>query len=134
MASEALRNIRTMRQVKTSLDVAGGQKTKTTNQLSRTKEESKQLEFTDDRRIGQILAKEKTRSAAYDASRERSRQRLLRCREKLAAIINQNRALTQLRHELQQARWQKGSSAPPATPLVRETSRHTGLRGIELKY
>ncbi len=135
MGSEALRNIRTMRQVKTSLDVARSKKTKTTNCLSRTKGEIEQLECVSDRRVGQILAKEMTRSAAYDASLEKSRQRLLKSREKLATIINRNRALTGLRHELQQARWRKEDQPPLATSSVkRETRNYAGLRETELKY
>ncbi len=135
MGSEALRNIRTMRQVKSSLDVVGNQKVKTTNCLSRTRDQIEELESIVDGRAAQILAKERTRSAAYEASVEKSRQRLLKSREKLAAIINRNLALTKLRHELQQAHWQERDLPPTATRLVkRETSSHGNLHGIELKY
>ena len=61
MPSEALRNIRTMRQVKTSLDLAKNQRVKTTNSLSRTEEEAAHLLSLSDRRVGQILdAREET--------------------------------------------------------------------------
>ncbi|MBI4302920.1 MAG: hypothetical protein HY665_01075 [Chloroflexi bacterium] len=134
MGSEALRNIRTMRQVKTRLDIARTQKTKTTNYLSRTKEEIERLEAISSGRTAQVLAKERVRSAAYDASVEKSRQRLLKSREKLANIINRNRALTQLRHELQQARWQKVDQPPSAMPTAKGETSHAGLRETELKY
>ena len=135
MNSEALRNIRTMRQVKTSLDITGSKKAKTTNSLSRTRQEIEQTESIEDRRTGQILAKERARSAAFDTSVEKSRQRLLRSREKLAGIIARNRALTSLRHELQQARRQDAAGHPSGTPAVKQkTSRHRELRGIELNY
>jgi hypothetical protein len=135
MNSEALRNIRTMRHVKTSLDITGSKKAKTTNSLSRTRQEIEQTESIADRRTGQILAKERARYAAYGASVEKSRQRLLKFREKLAALINRNRALMKLRHELQQSRRQNIDEAPPVTPSAkRKTSKHSGFREIELKY
>jgi predicted nucleic acid-binding Zn-ribbon protein len=133
--SEALRNIRTLRQIKSSLDVARGRRTKTTNCLFKKREETERLEGLTNGQTSQVLAKEKTRSAAYAASLEKSRQRLLKSREKLATLINRNRALTNLRHELQQARWKNTDpdlSAPP--PIERKVSSHGGLREIELRY
>ena len=137
MESEALRNIRTMRQVKSSLEVARKQRVKTTNSLSKTTEESERLES-----LGlcnsltlQILAKEKARAAKFEASVKRSREKMHKCREKLATVINRNRALTRLRLEIQQDRDQKKESPPLSKPLVkRENSNYGSLRGIELKY
>ncbi len=82
MESEALRNIRTMRQVKSSLEVARNQRFKTTNSLSKTTEESEHLESIglDNSQTAQILAKEKARAAKFEASVERSRQKLLKSR------------------------------------------------------
>jgi hypothetical protein len=136
MNSEALRNIRTMRQVRTSLDIARKQNIKTTNCLSRTTAEMEHPETIEDRRTGQILTKERARVAAYNASIEKSRQRLLKYREKLAAIIKQNRALTELRHELQQARRQEAEPPMPASSPSKKGKAlsHRGLREIELKY
>ena len=137
MESEALRNIRTMRQVKSSLEVARKQRVKTTNSLSKTTEESEHLESIgiDNSQTAQILAKEKARAAKFEASVERSRQKLFKSREKLAAVINRNRALTQLRHEIQQDRDQKKESPSLSKPVVkRENSNYGSLRGIELKY
>ncbi len=137
MEGEALRNIRTMRQVKSSLEVARNQRIKTTNSLSKTTEESEHLESIgiDIIQTRQILAKEKARAAKFEASVERSRQKMLKCREKLAGIINRNRALTKLRHEIQQERDQKKEPPSLSKPLVkRENSNYGSLRGIELKY
>jgi len=131
MEGEALRNIRTMRQVKTSLDVARSQKLRTTNSLSKTKEEIEYLESMTDSRLGQVLAKEKARFAAVDASVERSRQRLIRSREKLAATINKNRALIELRHELQRARWE---GRDPILPKAEQPNPGQNLRQMELRY
>jgi LPS O-antigen subunit length determinant protein (WzzB/FepE family) len=111
MPSEALRNIRTVRQVNTSLEVSDRRRPRTTNSLSKTAEETAHLESLGDRRLEQVLARERQRSAALEASVEKSRRRLLRSREKLAVTINRNRALTALRHELQRARWAGTSAA-----------------------
>jgi hypothetical protein len=108
MPSEALRNIRTMRQVKTNLDLRS-RRVKTTNSLSRAEGEAAHLLSLSDPQVGRLLAKERRRSAAMEASIDKSRRRLIKAREKLAATINKNRALTELRHELQQSRF-KGTN------------------------
>jgi hypothetical protein len=145
MPSEALRNIRTMRQVKTSLDLARSQRVKTTGSLSRTKEEAARLLSLNDPQAGQILAKERKRSAAMEASVDKSRQRLLKAREKLAATINKNRALTELRHELQQSRLEGRNPIPekahlpaqnPKPPISKKKvqTRKLKLRQVKHKY
>ena len=131
MPSEALRNIRTMRQVKTSLDLAGCQSLRTTNSLSKTEEEVAHLQLLSDRQIEQILAKERKRSAAMEAAVDKSRRRLIKAREKLAATINKNRALTELRHELQRARWEGRDSVPSKKVPLNESEN---LRRMELEY
>jgi len=126
-----------MRQVKTSLEVARGQRMKTTGSLFKTAEENKHLESIgmDTNQTAQILAQENTRAAKFEASVERSRQKLLKSREKLAGLINRNRALTELRHEIQRQRDLKKLSPSASQPAVKpEKSKHGGLRGIELKY
>lgn len=131
MKSEALRNLRTMRQVKTGLGLAKGQKLRTTNSLSKIKGEIEHLDSLQDRRREQILAGERKRFAAQQASLDKSRQRVLRSRERLAMTINRNRALTELRQELQRARWEeKDLPAPKAEQLMPEQN----LRPVELKY
>jgi uncharacterized Fe-S radical SAM superfamily protein PflX len=138
MSSEALRNIRTMRQVKTGHDLARSQKVRTTNSLSRTEEETAHLLSLTDRRTGQILAKETRRFAAMEASVEKSRGRVLKAREKLAATINRNRALTELRCELQRVRWEKKDPVPlkkePPTGGGDLPGVDENLPQIELKY
>jgi predicted nucleic acid-binding Zn-ribbon protein len=131
MKSEALRNVRTMRQIKTALDVARGQKLRTTNSLSKTREEVEYLESLTDRRLEQVLEKERRRFAAQEAAIGKSRQRVLRAREKLATTVNKNRALTELRRELQQAR-REGND--PVAPKVEMPAPESSLRQIELRY
>jgi hypothetical protein len=114
MESEALRNLRTMRQIRTGTDLTRGQKLRTTNSLSKTKEEVEHLQSLSDLGVEQILAKERKRFAAQEATIEKSRQRLLRSRKRLAVTINRNRALTKLRHELQSTRWDGRDPMPTA--------------------
>ena len=104
MRSEALRGVRTMRQVNTGLDIIQSQRPRTTNSLSKTSEEVEHLETLTDPRLVVILEKERRRFAAQQMVVNRSRQRMLRAREKLSATINKNHALMELRHELQQGR------------------------------
>jgi predicted nucleic acid-binding Zn-ribbon protein len=131
MESEALRNIRTMRQLKTGLDIAKSRKPRTTNSLSQTTEEVGHLESLADRQLKQILAKEKNRFTAREAAVDKSRKRMLRLREKLAVTINRNRALTELRYKLQQAHWgRKGLAVPTSEPPAAKQ----GLHQVELKY
>jgi hypothetical protein len=131
MQSEALRNVRTMRQVKTSLDLANNQRVKTTNSLSRTDGEVAYLKSLADGQVGQILSGENKRFAAMESAIDKSRQRLLRAREKLAATINKNRALTELRHELQRSRFEGKNPVPLKAEIP---TRKPKLHQVELKY
>jgi hypothetical protein len=131
MQSEALRNIKTMRQIKTGQDLARSRMVRTTNSLSKTEEEMAHLLSLADRQAEQILAKEIKRFAAMEASINKSRGRVLKAREKLAATVNRNRALTELRYELQRARWDKGDSVP----LKKEPpTRDENLPKMKLNY
>lgn len=130
MDSEALRNLKTMRQVRTGPDVARRQKLRTTNSLSKMPEEIDRRQTLDDRSVARVLNKERKRFAALEASYNKSRQRILRSRERLAVTINRSRALTELRHELQQAWWrEKNSTAPEAKPVAPRN-----LRSMEFRY
>lgn len=131
MESEALRNLRTIRQIRTGTDLARNRKLRTTNSLSKTKDEVEYLLSLTDRRAGQILAKERKWFATQEAVIEKSRRRVLRSREKLAVTINKNRALTELRHELQRARWE----GRDPVPTTKEPPTARGyLKQMELKY
>jgi len=131
MQSEALRNIKTMRQVKTGHDLATGRRVRTTNSLSKPEEETARLLTLNDRRAEQVLAKEAQRFAAMEASFDKSRGRVLQAREKLAATINRNRALTELRNELQRARWDSQKTSPPKKDA---RTVKAPLPGVEVKY
>jgi hypothetical protein len=117
MASEALRNIKTMRQVRSSLDIARHQKIRTTNSLSKSEDEAAHLLSLTDPRVKQTLEKETKRFAAREESFDRSRRRILKARDRLAVTININRVLTERRLELQQARNEGNSPLPEQAPV-----------------
>jgi hypothetical protein len=131
MKSRVLGNIRTMREIKTNADVLGKQKLRTTNSLFKTEEEFEKLEGFENRQLKQVVAKEKARFAALDASVERSRKSMIRARERLALTIKKNQALTETRHELQRERWEKKD---PVSPKADSPAEGRGLRRVKLKY
>jgi hypothetical protein len=130
MDSEALRNLRTMRQIRVGLDLARRQKIRTTNSLSKTCIEVQNLQTMTDPKTTQILEKEKRRFIAQQTSIDKSRRRVLRARNKLAATINRNRALIELRHDLQRGLWERKDHAVPKTEPVTEH----GMHRVELRY
>ena len=131
MESEALRNVRTMRQIKTSLDLARDSRLRTTNSLSKTREEIEYLKSVADPRLKQALSREVTRATTQQAAIRRTQQRVLKAREKLAMTVNRNRALIALRREFQQTLWEgKDPAVPKAERPVSEQSSHR----VELRY
>ena len=137
MQSEALRNIRTMRQVKTSLNIARCQKPKTSNSLSKTKEERESLGSAMDlRALGLEVRREKEKFARQDATVEKFQKNYFVAREKLAARINGNRAMMELRHELQERR-RRGESPDPERCNPKEAKPPTSegsFNEVELRY
>lgn len=135
MKSDALRNIRTMRQVKSSLSIARNDKLRTINSLSKTKEEIDYLRSLTDPHLEQVLEKERRRFSTQQLAIKKSQQRLLSTREKLAMIINRNRALTELRRQLQQTQWESKDPLPLRQKIEKSNSEaEPDLHQIELKY
>jgi hypothetical protein len=132
MESEALRKIKTMRYIKTSLDVVRTNKIRRTNSLSKSKEEVNHLESLTDRQLEEILAKERKRIAAFNSSVEKSRQGIIKSRERLAVTINKNRALIELRHQLQRAHWEEKND--PTLPKVEQPNSQRNLHEMKLRY
>jgi hypothetical protein len=134
--SEALKRVRTMRDVRISLDVARKQKPRTTNSLFRSDEQAQSIDLSADRRLHQVLGKERKRFAAQEASLNQSRERLLAVRKRLAKTIDRNRALTDLRLELQQARCRGKRNVPPktATTGAELSKTEANLHQISLRY
>lgn len=124
-----------MRQVKTGLDIIDSRKLRTTNSLSKTSEEIAHLESMNNGKLGLLLEKERRRFAAQEGMVKRSRQSMIRSREKLAATINNNHALMELRRELQQGRRDGEEPASPASksrqlvlPAGEKSFNHVELR------
>jgi hypothetical protein len=130
MNSEALRNLRTMRQIRVGLDLIKKQKIRTTNSLSKTRIEVQHLQSITDPKTERVLAREKRRFLTQQLSIDKSRQRLLQSRHKLAATINRNRALMELRHDLQRGLWERRDHTARKTEPVAEHE----LRRMELRY
>ena len=131
MPSEALTKVRTLRQVKSSLDVARKQRLRTTNSLDRATEQMRYLESPSDIGLHRILDRERKRFAAQEAAVDRSRKRLLEFREKLAQTINRNRALTELRLELQRGRSEGNNCLPPK---AERRKPEQNMRQVRLRY
>lgn len=137
MKSETLRGIRTMRDVKSSVEAAARRKPRTTNSLGKTEEELHRLESVNDVSTGKLLRDERRRFAARQASVERVRKRLLRFRERLAMTVNRNRALMDLRHELRQQRdiaAQKPLAQGRPQMSTEQGRSEDGLRQKEVEY
>jgi len=99
--SEALTKLRTMRHIKSNAEVFRGQKARTTGALFRAFDNNDAPDLEKDRNFQTMLEREKRRFASRLQSVERARARLLNSRKKLAVIIDKNKALMELRRELQ---------------------------------
>ncbi len=134
MDSEALRKIRTTRQIKPSLELARGSKLRTTNSLSKTPEELHYLESVSlsESQLKQFLDKEKERFAKQEAAHDRIRQKMLKLRDKLAVTINRNRAFTEIRYQLQQQRYQQKNVDPQS--IKTKINPDCSLRHIDIHY
>jgi hypothetical protein len=129
MESESLRNIRTMRQAKSSLDIAKAQRIKRTNGLNRKTDQISSSDKPIDRTMERTLSNEKRRSAAFEASVEKSRKRLLQLRDKLALVIDRNEMLMEMRHDLQ-----KKAHSEHTAPTAQVAKAPHKFNEIELKY
>jgi len=118
MKGEAISRIRTMRDIKTDPDITRAKKIKTTNSLSRTEQEMESLDSLDsieDKHLEQAPDKERRRFARQDAAVERTQKKLLDTRVNLARMLNKNRRVTELRHELQRSRYKRKDPKPVGT-------------------
>lgn len=101
MKSEALTNLRTMRHIKSTADVFRGQRARTTGDLFRAFDNNNVPDVEKDHNFQIVIDREKRRFASRLSSVERARNRLLNARKKLSSIICKNKALMELRRELQ---------------------------------
>jgi len=131
MKSESLVNIKTFRDIRTDLEKRGERKIKTTNSLSKTEEELKTIDsIVDDKALALTLQKERQRFSRQDLAIKRARKKLLATRRKLAKMVNKNREVMELRHQLQKERGEREDS-PQKT---KNASKFSNFKEVEIGY
>jgi hypothetical protein len=102
-----------------------------------TREERESLgSAMDYRALGVEARREKDKFARQDAVLEKFQANYFKAREKLAATINKNKAMMELRHELQQRR-RAGEEPEAQTPISGEVKPPAGgnsFNHVELRY
>jgi hypothetical protein len=120
-----------------STDIPGARDIRTTSSLFMTREERESLRSAmDSRALGPEVRKEKDKFARQDAVLEKFKKNYFIAREKLAAKINKNRAMMELRYELQERR-RRGESPDPEGGNTREVKLPVGegsFNEVELRY
>jgi len=119
MRRESFNYLRTMRQIKTGLDLARGPKrVQTTSGRFRAAFEKELEPHVNERAIAVELEDERRKFSRQNQALARARQRLKDTRAKLFAIKVKNERLMVLRHDLQKQRWRD----PEDTPTANQTS------------
>ena len=110
---------------------------RTASSLFMTREERESLgSAMDFRALGRETRREKDKFARQDAVLEKFKANYFKAREKLAATINKNKAMMELRHELQQRR-RAGEEPEAQTPISGEVKPPAGgnsFNHVELRY
>ena len=129
--------IKLMAHSRNSADIPGARDIRTASSLFMTREERESLgSVMDSRALGPEVRREKDKFARQDVVLEKFQKSYLRAREKLAAKINKNRAMMELRHELQERRRAgeepdaQASNSGEVKPPVGEGS----FNKVELRY
>jgi hypothetical protein len=120
-----------------STDIPGVRDIRTASSLFMTREERESLGSAMDlRALGLEARREKDKFARQDATVEKFQKSYFRARERLAATINKNRAMMELRHELQERR-RRGESPDPERCNPKEVNLPVGessFNHVELRY
>ena len=116
MRRESFNYLRTMRQIKTGLDLARAPKQlQTTSARFRASFEKELEPHINERAIAVELEDERRKFARQNQSLARARQRLKDTRGKLFAIRVKNERLMALRHSLQKQRWLDTEGMPTSS-------------------
>ena len=129
--------IKLMGHSRNSTDIPRVRDIRTASSLFMTREERESLgSAMDYRALGLVARRERDKFARQDAVLEKFRETYFRAREKLAATINKNRALMELRHELQQRRRAGEEPASPASNSgeVKLPVGENSFNHVELRY
>jgi len=129
--------IKLMAHSRNSTDIPRVRDIRTASSLFMTREERESLgSVMDLRALGPEVRREKDKFARQDAVLEKFQKNYFIAREKLAAKINKNRAMMELRHELQERR-RRGESPDPERCNPKEAKPPIGegsFNKVELKY
>ena len=129
--------IRLMGQTKNSSDMPAVRNIRTASSLFMTREERESLKSAMDfRALGREARRERDKFARQDAAIAKFQENYYKARERLAGKINKNRALMELRYELQQRR-RMGEDPDPAGCNTKEAKSPIGQGGfneVELRY
>jgi len=129
--------IRLMGQTKNSSDMPAVRNIRTASSLFMTREERESLASAMDfRALGREARRERDKFARQDAAIAKFQENYYKARERLAGKINKNRALMEMRHELQQRR-RMGEDPDPGGCNTEEAKSPIGQGGfneVELRY
>ena len=129
--------IRLMGQTKNSSDMPAVRNIRTASSLFMTREERESLKSAMDfRALGREARRERDKFARQDAAIAKFQENYYKARERLAGKINKNRALMEMRHELQQRR-RMGEDPDPGGCNTKEAKSPIGQGGfneVELRY
>ena len=130
--------IKLMAHSRNSTDIPRAGDIRTASSLFMTREERESLgSAMDYRALGIEARKEKDKFARQDSMREKFQNKYFKAREKLAATINKNQALMELRHELQQRRREGEEPAAEASSNIEVKSPvedESSVNHVELRY
>ena len=104
-------------QTKDSSDIPGVRDIRSASSMFMTREERESVKSAMDfRALGREAGRERDKFARQDATVEKFQKNYYKARERLAAKINKNRSLMELRRELQRdAEWEKTLTQEDAT-------------------
>jgi len=137
MVRKLLGYIRLLGHTRNSSDIPRVRDIRTASSMFMTKDERESIDSAIDfRALGPEVRRERDKFARQDAAVEKFRKNYFKAREKLAGKINKNRALMELRHELQQRR-RRGEDRDPEGCNTTEAKPPVGIGGfneVELRY
>ena len=132
--------IKLMAHSRNSADIPRARDIRTASSLFMTREERESLGWAMDyRALGLVSRREKDKFARQDSVLEKFKVNYFRARERLAATINKNRAMMELRHELQQRRRAGFTGEEPASPAsnsgeAKPPIGESSFNHVELRY
>jgi hypothetical protein len=137
MKNKAPGYIKLLDHSRNSTNIRGVRDIRTASSMFMTREERESLgSAMDFSALGREARREKDKFARMDSVQEKFRENYFKARERLAAKINKNKAMVELRHELQQSR-RDGEEPEAQTPNSGEVKPPVGensFNHVELRY